>query len=95
MADLERLAKLVPRRILPCHGDPKVIAGGGYGPGLIEATRRYVGWLLSLPGTPERAGTPIEALLAEDIAAGNIVWFPAYAEVHASNVRAMLGGGGA
>ncbi len=36
-ADLQRLAELRPERILPNHGDPDVIAGGGYSDGLIRA----------------------------------------------------------
>ena len=36
LADLERLARLDPARILPNHGDPDVIAAGGYPSGLIK-----------------------------------------------------------
>ena len=39
VAELERLRALGPRLILPNHGDPDVIAAGGYGPGLIDATQ--------------------------------------------------------
>ncbi len=38
LADLERLSRLEPDRILPSHGDPEVIAAGGYNRGLIVAT---------------------------------------------------------
>ena len=31
--ELDRLRELGPERILPNHGDPDVIANGGYGPG--------------------------------------------------------------
>ena len=31
-----------PERILPNHGDPQIIAAGGYGPGLIGATEQYI-----------------------------------------------------
>lgn len=47
LADLDRLAALNPERILPNHGHPDVIAKGGYGPGLIDATARYVRLLMS------------------------------------------------
>ncbi len=50
LADLDRLAALGATRILPNHGDPDIIAAGGYGPGLIDATRTYTRWLRDLPG---------------------------------------------
>ena len=42
LENLEPLRELGADRILPNHGDPDVIEGGGYGPGLITATERYV-----------------------------------------------------
>ena len=42
LADLERLWRLDPDRILPNHGDPEIIAAGGYGKGLIRATQDYI-----------------------------------------------------
>ena len=53
LADLERLARLEPERILPCHGDPDVIAAGGYGPGLINATEQYIEALQRCREDPE------------------------------------------
>jgi glyoxylase-like metal-dependent hydrolase (beta-lactamase superfamily II) len=49
LADLERLARLKPDRILPSHGDPEVIANGGYIPDLITATKQYIEVLKPLP----------------------------------------------
>ena len=48
-AELDRLRGLDPLRILPNHGDPDVIASGGYGPGLIDATQQYIDVMLRLP----------------------------------------------
>src|SRR5215213_4640392 len=42
LRDLDRLLALEPERILPSHGDPEAIEGGGYGPGLIAATQDYI-----------------------------------------------------
>src|SRR4029078_13569689 len=42
LANLEGLRELGAERILPNHGDPDVIAGGGYGDGFITATERYI-----------------------------------------------------
>ena len=40
--DLDRLWALDPAFILPNHGDPEVIAGGGYSSTLIRATQDYI-----------------------------------------------------
>ncbi|MFC4668577.1 MBL fold metallo-hydrolase [Seohaeicola nanhaiensis] len=47
LRDLARLSALGPLHILPNHGDPDVIAKGGFGSGLIGATERYVALLRS------------------------------------------------
>ena len=39
LRDLDRLLELSPARVLPNHGAPETIAGGGYGPGLLSATQ--------------------------------------------------------
>jgi glyoxylase-like metal-dependent hydrolase (beta-lactamase superfamily II) len=89
LVDLVRLKALQPRHILPCHGDPEVIASGGYGPGLIDATLRYVNHLATNPND-----TPLRDLIAADLAAGNLTWFAPYEDIHRQNlarVRANAG----
>jgi glyoxylase-like metal-dependent hydrolase (beta-lactamase superfamily II) len=90
LAELDRLASLGAQRILPGHGDPSRIGAGGYGPGLIDATRRYVAWLVDLPSHPDRASLPLREVIAADLEAGNVVWFDAYEAVHAENVAGVL-----
>ncbi len=90
LADLIRLAALNPQFILPCHGDPAVIAAGGYGPGLIAATQRYTRFLSRLWHDPTLAATPLRDIIGPDLDAGHIHWFDAYAEVHDLNVAAAL-----
>ena len=68
VAELERLRELGPRRILPNHGDPDVIAAGGYGPGLIDATQEYIGVLIRLRDEPELERTPLRELVAGPLA---------------------------
>jgi glyoxylase-like metal-dependent hydrolase (beta-lactamase superfamily II) len=46
LANLDELRALGPARILPNHGDPDVIASGGYPPELIDATQEYLAALL-------------------------------------------------
>lgn len=89
LAGLEELAALDPDRILPNHGDPDVIAGGGYPKGLIDATRDYLNWLLRLPDEPELRATPLAELIAGDVEAGRLTYYAPYEEVHQENLTAM------
>ena len=90
-AELDRLRELGPERILPNHGDPDVIANGGYGPGLIDATQQYIDVLLSLRDRPELERTALEELIAGPLAEGWITWFAPYEAVHRENVDVVLG----
>jgi glyoxylase-like metal-dependent hydrolase (beta-lactamase superfamily II) len=90
LADLQRLAALNPLAILPNHGDPARIAGGGYDARLIGATERYVRWLLALRDRPDRAATPLAEVIAADLASGALVWSDSYDEVQAENVARVL-----
>ena len=58
LADLDRLWRLDPERILPNHGDPDVIAAGGYSRDLIRATQQYIRVLAALPGRAARSAPP-------------------------------------
>lgn len=91
LRDLDRLAALGARRILPNHGAEAVIAGGGYGRGLIEATKLYVGRLLRLTSEPELAAQDLRAFAADAFATGAITYFAPYEAVHRRNVAAVLG----
>jgi glyoxylase-like metal-dependent hydrolase (beta-lactamase superfamily II) len=82
LPDLDRLAALGARVVLPNHGAPEVLEAGGYGPGLIAATARYVGALAE-----GRADQPLQTLLQADLAAGHLTWFAPYEEVHRGNLR--------
>jgi cyclase len=90
LRDLDRLAALPFERILPDHGDPDVIAGGGYRPGLIAATRRYVERLMLCPVRPDLAAMSLEEFLGDDAHAGVIRMFPPYEAVHRRNVEAVV-----
>ena len=90
LADLDRLAGLGARWVLPCHGDAQVIARGGYGPDLLQATQRYIRWLQRLEAEPGLAGTPLGQVIADDLAAGTLRWFAPYEAVHVQNIRRCL-----
>ena len=95
LRELERLASLGIRRILPNHGSFARIAAGGYPPELIAATRLYVEALAALaPGAPgtetqkaARAALPLEDFAAEAFATGAIDPFAPYEAVHRRNVE--------
>jgi cyclase len=93
LAGLDELAALDPDRILPNHGDPDVIAGGGYPKGLIDATRDYLNWLLRLPEEPELRTTPLTELIAGDVEAGRLTYYAPYEEIHEENLTAMAPSG--
>ena len=91
LADLARLAALDPLRVLPAHGSPEVIAAGGYGPEIIGAMQRYIGWLMELPD----GDVALRQVIAVDLAVGVLHYFAPYEAIHRQNVarvRAMRAG---
>lgn len=88
--ELKRVRKWGYPRILPNHGDPEVIAAGGYGPGLIDATLRYVQKLVRTRDVMSLADQDLSTFIAGDLAAGTLTYFAPYEEVHADNVKKVL-----
>lgn len=89
LGDLARLETWGARRILPNHGDPGRIAGGGYDASLIGATARYVRHLLACRDDPGQAARPLRDVIAPDLASGALIYFPEYEAVHARNVAVL------
>ena len=90
LADLDRLVALHPKAVLPCHGDPDVIAAGGYSVDLLAATARYIRWLQRLRQQPELAATPLREVIADDVTRGTLRYFARYNAVHDQNVTRTL-----
>ncbi|HEU5062179.1 MAG TPA: MBL fold metallo-hydrolase [Solirubrobacterales bacterium] len=90
LRDLDRLLELDPAAVLPSHGNPEVIAEGGYGTGLIKATQDYIRLLQRMTDEPELRELPLQELLAPQIEAGDVRWFAPYERVHRENVKAVL-----
>lgn len=86
LADLARLKRLGPLRILPNHGDPHRIAAGGYDARLIDATAGYIAKLRKAVTDPDLAALPLLAFIADDIAAGSVGYFAPYEAVHRNNI---------
>ncbi|GLK82272.1 MBL fold metallo-hydrolase [Ancylobacter defluvii] len=88
--ELKRIREWGYPRILPNHGAPDVIAAGGYGPELIEATIRYVKKLLRVHVDMALADQDLSTFIAGDVADGILTYFAPYEEVHANNVKQVL-----
>jgi cyclase len=78
------------RRILPNHGVEAIIADGGYGTELIEATRLYVEKLLRLRDEPALAEQDLRTFAAASFDTGGANYFTAYEPVHKGNVQSVL-----
>jgi glyoxylase-like metal-dependent hydrolase (beta-lactamase superfamily II) len=91
LRDLDRLLALAPDRILPSHGDPGVIAAGGYGPRLIEATRDYIHFLQRCREQPALRELALAEVLAAAIESGAVRYFEPYETVHRENLATVLG----
>ena len=91
LAGLDRMAALGVARILPNHGAEERIAAGGFGPDLIDATRRYVERLLRCRDEPGLAALPLAEFISEDLARGSVGYFAPYEQVHAENVAKVTG----
>ena len=91
LADLDRLDRMPFARVLPNHGARDAIEGGGYGRGLLDATRRYVEALLRCRHDPDLAGQDLKAFIADDLRAGRVRYFQPYEKVHRDNVARVLG----
>jgi glyoxylase-like metal-dependent hydrolase (beta-lactamase superfamily II) len=90
LANLDRLRQLNPDRILPNHGDPDVIAGGGYSRDLIRATEQYIHVLKRCRQEPKLREASLRELIAGSLDAGWVRYFPPYEEVHRENLETML-----
>jgi cyclase len=90
LKELERLRGWRFERILPNHGDPDIIARGGYGRALIDATRLYVEKLLTLKNQPDLARLSLADFAKDAFATGGASWFEPYEEVHRNNVKLVL-----
>ena len=89
LGELERMRGLGVQRIYPNHGDPDVIAEGGYAETLISATHEYVEGLLRHARDPRPQDSDLRAFVAGPLAAGWLVYFEPYQRVHESNLAAV------
>ncbi|MGQ0672355.1 MAG: MBL fold metallo-hydrolase [Hyphomicrobium sp.] len=92
LEELDRLWRLAPRRILPAHGSPDIIAGGGYGKTLIRATQQYIRVLKRCAAEPEKRNRPLADLIAGPLDMGWVTYHPGYEAVHQANIALVSAG---
>ncbi len=93
LADLARLDALAPSRILPNHGDPDIIAAGGYSRGFNRAMQQYVRALLRCKSEPELRAMPLRELIQGPLNTGWITYFEPYEEIHQLNLKKVCDAG--
>jgi glyoxylase-like metal-dependent hydrolase (beta-lactamase superfamily II) len=76
-------------KILPNHGHPAVIAAGGYGLGLIDATRSYIRALVEHSHDADFQKQPLASFVSEAVKRGDVsLWWP-YRDAHANNLAVV------
>ena len=90
LADLDKLYALDPTFILPNHGDPDVIARGGYDKGFIKATQQYIRVLKRSGGDEGLRKQPLAELIAGPLGQGWVHMFEPYEAIHQQNIIRVL-----
>jgi cyclase len=90
LRDLDRLLALEPAAVLPAHGDPEILGGGGYSGGLLTATQDYIRLLRRMPEEPALRELALKDLLAPQLERGELNYFAPYERVHRENVETVL-----
>lgn len=90
LEDLRKLTALDPASILPNHGDPEIITGGGYAKTLIAATGDYIRALQLATREPDMRKLTLKDFVAPQLETGSIRYFAPYEDVHRNNVAAAL-----
>jgi cyclase len=90
LKDLDRLWELKPERILPNHGDPEIIALGGYEKTFIRANQQYIRMLKRCVAEPELRTKPLREIISAPLEAGWVNMFEPYEAIHRQNVDVVL-----
>jgi cyclase len=86
LVELRRLRATGIDRHLPNHGDPRVIAGGGYDKTLIDATIDYIEKMLARVHDEGFLDSAIEDFIGDSLARGWVNAFEPYRAVHKTNL---------
>lgn len=94
LANLQAMKGWGIARILPNHGDPERIRGGGYPPTLIDATIAYLSQVRHRVGELHDQGGTLEDYVHDSVERGWVSIWWAYHAAHAENVRRVAQGAG-
>lgn len=76
-------------KILPNHGNPAVIAAGGYGLGFLDATRAYIRALVEHSHDADFQQQPLASFVSDAVKRGDVsLWWP-YRDAHANNLAVV------
>jgi len=87
LVELRRLRAMDIDKLLPNHGDPRVIAGGGYDKTLIDATTDYIEKMLARVHDEGFLDSSIEDFIGDSLARGWVNAFEPYRAVHKINLE--------
>jgi cyclase len=85
--NLQRLRDWDVRRIFPNHGNPEVIANGGYETTLIDATVDYLRKIVQRAHAADFLNGTLEDYVQDSVNKGWVSLWWAYREVHATNLN--------
>ncbi|KAJ4354236.1 uncharacterized protein N0V89_005970 [Didymosphaeria variabile] len=89
LRELERMAQLPIKKILPAHGCPDRIKAGGFDKSLIDTTVRYLAALDEPVEEPVAWAKKLEEVVKDDLVAGRLIYCQAYEGVHRENIEYM------
>ena len=89
LGNLQRMRRWPVEHILPNHGNPDVIASGGYRKTLIDATSDYLRRMVSHAHDPGYLRGPMDDYVRDAVARGWVSPWWAYREAHAENLQVV------
>lgn len=87
--NLRKMKALPFERIYPNHGDPKVIAGGGYKKTFIDATVTYIFRMVQRSHDKTYLKSPLENYIGDSVKKGWLSLYEPYRDVHTDNLKAV------
>ena len=75
---------------MPNHGDPEIIALGGYEKTFIRANQHYIRMLKRCVAEPELRTKPLREIISAPLEAGWVNLFEPYEAIHHQNIDVVL-----
>lgn len=87
--NLKKMRAMPFDRIYPNHGDPEIIANGGYSKTLIDSGVEYITKMVTQSKDPNYLNSRLENYLGDSLKNGWITIFEPYREVHKDNLKGL------